>query len=51
MWLDATRLDPDDAWVKFAAASIARTTNKPPAILPNLGGIDLSPVVLGAAGC
>jgi acetylornithine deacetylase/succinyl-diaminopimelate desuccinylase-like protein len=34
----ATRLDPDDAWVKFAAASIARTTNKPPAILPNLGG-------------
>ncbi|MCZ7657864.1 MAG: M20 family metallopeptidase [Xanthobacteraceae bacterium] len=34
----ATRLDPDDAWVKFAAGSIARTTNKPPAILPNLGG-------------
>jgi acetylornithine deacetylase/succinyl-diaminopimelate desuccinylase-like protein len=34
----ATRLDPDDTWVKFAAASIARTTNKPPAILPNLGG-------------
>ncbi len=34
----ATRLDPDDAWVKYAAASIARTTNKPPAILPNLGG-------------
>ncbi len=34
----ATRLDPDNPWVRWAAGSIARTTNKKPAILPNLGG-------------
>ena len=34
----ATRLDPDHPWVQWAVASIARTTNKKPAILPNLGG-------------
>ncbi len=34
----ATRLDPDHPWVQFAAKSIARSTNKQPAILPNLGG-------------
>ena len=34
----ATRLDPDDAWVRFAIDSIARSTNKKPALLPNLGG-------------
>jgi len=34
----ATRLDPDHPWVKWAADSIARTTNKDPAVLPNTGG-------------
>jgi acetylornithine deacetylase/succinyl-diaminopimelate desuccinylase-like protein len=34
----ATRLDPDHPWVQWTAASIARTTNKPTAILPNAGG-------------
>ena len=34
----ATRLDPDHPWVQWAVASISRTTNKKPAILPNLGG-------------
>lgn len=34
----ATRLDPDHPWVRWAVASIARTTGKKPAILPNLGG-------------
>lgn len=34
----ATRLDPDDPWVRWAAASIERTTGRRPAILPNLGG-------------
>jgi len=34
----ATRLDVDDPWVHFAAASISETTGKTPAILPNLGG-------------
>jgi acetylornithine deacetylase/succinyl-diaminopimelate desuccinylase-like protein len=36
--MNATRLDPEHPWVRFAAASIARTTGKKPAILPNLGG-------------
>lgn len=34
----ATRLDPDHAWVRWAADSITRTTGKTPAVLPNLGG-------------
>ncbi|MDO5530030.1 MAG: M20 family metallopeptidase [Paracoccus sp. (in: a-proteobacteria)] len=34
----ATRLDPDDDWVRFAAASLERTMGRAPAILPNLGG-------------
>ncbi|MDQ4061270.1 MAG: M20 family metallopeptidase, partial [Pseudomonadota bacterium] len=34
----ATRLDPDNPWVTWAVASIARTTGKKPAVLPNLGG-------------
>jgi acetylornithine deacetylase/succinyl-diaminopimelate desuccinylase-like protein len=34
----ATRLDPEDPWVAFSLASIARTTGKKPALLPNLGG-------------
>jgi len=34
----ATRLDPDNAWVRFAQASIERTTGQPPVLLPNLGG-------------
>lgn len=34
----ATRIDPDDPWVRWAAESITRTTGKKPAVLPNLGG-------------
>jgi len=34
----ATRLDPEHPWAQWAAASIARTTNRPPAVLPNSGG-------------
>lgn len=34
----ATRLDPDHPWVKWAVASLERTTGIKPAILPNLGG-------------
>jgi len=34
----ATRLSPDNAWVRWAAASLERTTGKRPALLPNLGG-------------
>jgi acetylornithine deacetylase/succinyl-diaminopimelate desuccinylase-like protein len=34
----ATRLDPENPWVTWALDSIARTTGKKPALLPNLGG-------------
>jgi hypothetical protein len=34
----ATRIDPDDPWVQWAVASIAQTSGKKPAVLPNLGG-------------
>jgi hypothetical protein len=36
--MEATRLDPEHPWVRFASESIAATTGAPPAILPNLGG-------------
>jgi acetylornithine deacetylase/succinyl-diaminopimelate desuccinylase-like protein len=36
--MNATRLDPDNAWVRFALASIEASTGKTPALLPNLGG-------------
>ena len=34
----ATRTDPDHPWVRWVAASIARSLNRPPAIIPNSGG-------------
>ena len=34
----ASRLDPEDPWVGFAARSLAQTTSRAPTILPNLGG-------------
>jgi acetylornithine deacetylase/succinyl-diaminopimelate desuccinylase-like protein len=34
----ATRLDPDNPWVHWAARSIEASTGRAPAILPNLGG-------------
>lgn len=34
----ATRLDPDDPWVQWVVASIADSSGKKPALLPNLGG-------------
>ena len=36
--MEATRLDPDDAWVPWALDSIQRSTGKAPVLLPNLGG-------------
>ncbi|MEO8304024.1 MAG: M20 family metallopeptidase [Betaproteobacteria bacterium] len=36
--MEATRLDPDNPWVRWAADSVASTTGARPAILPNLGG-------------
>ncbi|HET9663857.1 MAG TPA: M20 family metallopeptidase [Burkholderiales bacterium] len=37
-FMKATRLEPDNPWVMWAADSIHRTTGTKPAILPNLGG-------------
>ncbi len=34
----ATRIDPDEPWVQWAVKSIAQTSGKKPAVLPNLGG-------------
>jgi acetylornithine deacetylase/succinyl-diaminopimelate desuccinylase-like protein len=34
----ATRLDPDNPWVRWTLDSLRRTTGTPPALLPNLGG-------------
>ena len=36
--MHATRLDPDNAWVRFTLASIQASTGKRPTLLPNLGG-------------
>ncbi|RMS85191.1 Peptidase, M20/M25/M40 family [Pseudomonas savastanoi] len=36
--MHATRLSPDSPWVGWALASLAATTGKKPALLPNLGG-------------
>jgi acetylornithine deacetylase/succinyl-diaminopimelate desuccinylase-like protein len=38
MAMAATRLAPDHPWVRWAVDSVARTTGREPAILPNLGG-------------
>ena len=35
---EATRLNPDDAWVRWGLQSMQRTTGKTPTLLPNLGG-------------
>jgi acetylornithine deacetylase/succinyl-diaminopimelate desuccinylase-like protein len=37
-FMQATRLDPDNVWVRWAAESIRRSTGVKPAILPNIGG-------------
>jgi acetylornithine deacetylase/succinyl-diaminopimelate desuccinylase-like protein len=46
----ATRLEPEHPWVRWAAESVERTTGERPALLPNLGGSlpnDAFAVVLG----
>lgn len=37
-FLRASRTDPDHPWVRWAADSLRRSTDKHPAVLPNLGG-------------
>jgi acetylornithine deacetylase/succinyl-diaminopimelate desuccinylase-like protein len=48
--LVASRLDPDDPWVAWAAASLTRTTGRKPAILPNLGGSLPNDIFAGVLG-
>lgn len=36
--MPASRLDPDNAWVRFVTGSLERSTGKTPDLLPNLGG-------------
>lgn len=36
--MGATRLDPDNAWVRLAMDTLAEATGQRPALLPNLGG-------------
>ena len=36
--MQATRLDPDNAWVRFVLDSLQRTSGIAPVLLPNLGG-------------
>jgi acetylornithine deacetylase/succinyl-diaminopimelate desuccinylase-like protein len=38
MLMAATRLDPDNAWVRFTLASMEHSTGAKPVLLPNLGG-------------
>ncbi|MCP5371482.1 MAG: M20 family metallopeptidase [Hyphomicrobiales bacterium] len=37
-FFNATRLDPDHPWVRWAVASVTETTGSAPAVVPNLGG-------------
>jgi len=37
-FFSASRLDPADPWVQWVSQAIARTSGRPPTILPNLGG-------------
>jgi acetylornithine deacetylase/succinyl-diaminopimelate desuccinylase-like protein len=46
----ATRLDPDNAWVRFALTSMERTVGTPPVLLPNLGGSIPNDVFAGVLG-
>ncbi|MEK8053296.1 M20 family metallopeptidase [Ideonella sp. DXS22W] len=36
--MNATRLDPDNAWVRLALDTLEQATGQKPALLPNLGG-------------
>ena len=36
--LGASRLDPNDPWVKWCETSLCQTTKKSISVLPNLGG-------------
>ena len=37
-FMEATRLDPNHPWARWAAQSVTRTTGTKPAVLPNVGG-------------
>jgi len=37
-WYEATRMDPDNPWARWAISSVEKTCGQKPAFLPNLGG-------------
>jgi acetylornithine deacetylase/succinyl-diaminopimelate desuccinylase-like protein len=37
-WYEATRMDPDNPWARWAITSLEKTCGQKPAFLPNLGG-------------
>jgi hypothetical protein len=48
--MEATRMDPDDPWVRFVLASLERTEGAPPTLLPNLGGTLLNAAFTSGLG-
>lgn len=48
--MEATRIDPDDPWVRFVLASLERTEGAPPTLLPNLGGTLLNAAFTSGLG-
>ncbi|MSO76498.1 MAG: M20/M25/M40 family metallo-hydrolase [Alphaproteobacteria bacterium] len=46
----ASRTDPDDPWVKFAIASLTRTTGRPPNVIVNSSGSNPSLMFVEALG-
>lgn len=48
--MEATRIDPDDPWVRFVLASLERTEGAPPTLLPNLGGTLLNTAFTSGLG-
>ncbi len=48
--MQATRLDPDNDWVRFTLHSLQRSSGQPPVLLPNLGGSLPNDVFAGILG-
>ena len=48
--MNATRLDPENPWAKFASRSIETTTGRKPHLLPNLGGSLPNDIFTGILG-
>ncbi|MFN7275782.1 MAG: M20 peptidase family dipeptidase, partial [bacterium] len=49
-FMQATRMDPKDPWVQWAAESMARTTGTRPGFRPNMGGARPNDGLAGGVG-